>query len=220
MTGRLRSSRHRARKGEGALLREEILDVTEDLLYRHGSMDAVSIRAIASRVGVTPPALYLHFEDKDQLFYAVCHRGFDRFAAHLAPVLASSGSAVERIRRLGEEYVRFGLENRQQYPILFGAHKVPIPEEQIADDPGLRILEGLVALVEEAQASGDLRADIAAATVAALLWASVHGLVELLLLTNDNPALIRIPPAEDLTRPLIDTVLAGLAIVPKTVEAL
>ncbi len=55
--------RPRARRGEGEQLRDELLDAAEDLLIRHGAMDAVSIRAITREVGVTPPSLYLHFED-------------------------------------------------------------------------------------------------------------------------------------------------------------
>jgi AcrR family transcriptional regulator len=202
---------HRARKGEGRFLKEEILDATEDLLFRHGTIDAVSIRAIADGVGVTPPAIYLHFADKEQLFYAVCRRGFDRFAGQLEPVLASGGRPIERIRRLGEEYVRFGMENWQQYPILFGVHKdFTIPDDELADDPGLRVLGGLIALVEEAQAAGEIRRDLAASAVAAVLWAGAHGLVELLLSRKDKPEIVRIPPAEELVPAMFGTLLDGL----------
>jgi AcrR family transcriptional regulator len=206
-----RATGHRARKGEGQLLKEEILDATEELLIRHGSIDAVSIRAIADGVGVTPPAIYMHFADKDQLFYAVCRRGFDRFASQLEPVLLSGGAPIERIRRLGEEYVRFGMENWQQYPILFGVHKdFTIPEDELADDPGLRILSGLVALVEEAIAADEIRQDLTASAVAGVLWGAVHGLVELLLGRKDKPEIVRIPPAEELVPAMFTTLLDGL----------
>jgi len=214
MTSRVKPRRltgHRARKGEGQLLKEEILDATEDLLLRQGSIDSVSIRAIADGVGVTPPAIYLHFADKEQLFYAVCRRGFDRFAGQLEPVLASGGRPIERIRRLGEEYVRFGMENWQQYPILFGVHKdFTVPEDELGNDPGLRILAGLVALVEEAKAAGEIRQDLTAAAVAGVLWAGAHGLVELLLGREDKPEMVRIPPAEELVPAMLTTLLDGL----------
>lgn len=209
-----RSSRregHRARKGEGGLLRQQILDAAEALLYEKGSMDSVSIRAIANRVGVTPPAIYLHFEDKDRLFYAVCRRGFDRFADRLGPVLSAGGSALDRIKRLGEEYIRFGLENPQQYPILFGTKsQIDVPESEIADDPGLRILMGLVALVEEAQAEGDLRTDQPAATIAALLWATAHGTTSLLIGARANPQLVPIPPPEEVVPTMIEVMMEGV----------
>ncbi len=206
-----RGTAHRARKGEGSLLKDEILDATEGLLLRHGSIDAVSIRAIADEVGVTPPAIYMHFADKDQLFYAVCRRGFDTFANQLGPVLASGGRPIDRIRRLGEEYARFGMERWQQYPILFGVKRhLTIPEDELADDPGLRILGGLVALVDEAQAAGEIRSDLPAATVAGVLWASAHGMVDLLLGRMDNPEVVRVPPPEELVPAMLEVLLAGL----------
>jgi AcrR family transcriptional regulator len=215
LTGRTKSrprrEGHRARKGEGGLLRGQILDVTEELLHRHGSIDAVSIRAIAEAAGVTPPAIYLHFEDKDQLFYAVCRRGFDRFAARLAPILSSEGSAFDRIQRLGVEYVKFGLENSQQYIILFGIKRdVTIPPEELEDDPGLRILSGLVTLVEEAQSSGDIRSDHPAATVAALLWAVSHGTTSLLINARAKPEVAPLPPKEEMIPAMIDLVIGGV----------
>ena len=208
-----RATGHRARKGEGGLLREEIVDAAEELLYSHGSIEAVPIRAIADRVGVTSPAIYLHFEDKDQLFYAVCRRGFDRFAERLAPVLTSEGTAITRIRRLGEEYIRFGLDNWQQYSVLFGVKgHLSIPEDELADDPGLRVLAGLVALVDEAQADGDIRPDLPASTLASVMWAAAHGTVELLLGARTHPELTPLPPSEELSEAMLETLVKGLAL--------
>ncbi|MGY6019976.1 TetR/AcrR family transcriptional regulator [Streptomyces spinosirectus] len=46
--------------------REEILDAALDIADEHG-LDAVSMRALADRVGVTPMALYRHVKDKAAL---------------------------------------------------------------------------------------------------------------------------------------------------------
>jgi len=55
--------RSRAPRGSGDLLRREILDAATDLLLETGHARAVSIRSVAQRVGVTPPSIYLHYED-------------------------------------------------------------------------------------------------------------------------------------------------------------
>ena len=67
--------RRRAPRGSGDLLRDEILDAATQLLLDTGHAKAVSIRSVAERVGVTPPSIYLHFQDKDALLDAVCARG-------------------------------------------------------------------------------------------------------------------------------------------------
>ena len=76
-----RSARSRSRRGEGEPLRDEILAAAERLIVETGNEDAVSIRAIADAVGVTPPSIYLHFPDKDPLILAVCERHFETFDA-------------------------------------------------------------------------------------------------------------------------------------------
>src|SRR5688500_4008415 len=68
--------RSRARKGEGPLLRAEILAATEKLLLATGSADEVSIRGVAEAVGVTPPSIYRHFPDKTTLIFEVSNRYF------------------------------------------------------------------------------------------------------------------------------------------------
>ena len=51
------TTRSRARRGEGDLLREEILLAATRLLIETGNEDAMSIRAIADAVGVSPPSI-------------------------------------------------------------------------------------------------------------------------------------------------------------------
>ena len=69
--------RRRNPKGQGEQLHGEILDAAEQLLLETQSVEAVSIRAVADKVGVTPPSIYRHFPDKTHLLFEVCDRLFD-----------------------------------------------------------------------------------------------------------------------------------------------
>jgi AcrR family transcriptional regulator len=53
----------------------------DQLLVESGDVGSLSIRAIADRVGVTPPSIYLHFADKTELVFAVCEEHFRRLDA-------------------------------------------------------------------------------------------------------------------------------------------
>ena len=70
--GTRESVRRARRRGEGEKLRDEILVAVSELLDETNDELAVSIRAIADRVGVTAPSIYRHFADKDEMLSAVC----------------------------------------------------------------------------------------------------------------------------------------------------
>ena len=79
--------RSRSRRGEGEHLRDEILAAAERILIETNDQSALSIRAIAAAVGVTPPSIYLHFADRNDLVFAVC----ERHAEQLDRAMADGG---------------------------------------------------------------------------------------------------------------------------------
>jgi AcrR family transcriptional regulator len=179
-------ARTRSRKGEGDKLAEEILDAAEALLIEKGGVDAVSMRAIANRVGVTPPAIYMHFDDKEALFFECCSRRFEEMAQTLAGAIGT-GSATDKVTALGRAYVDFGLRRGQQYEAMFRS-KVPDHLPAGVDNlPGHWALELTADLVQEGIDAGEFRADLHADTTAITLWSSVHGLVMILLRGAELP---------------------------------
>ncbi|AKS36345.1 TetR/AcrR family transcriptional regulator [Mycolicibacterium goodii] len=107
--------RRRARRGAGELLREEILDATTELLLETGHAKEVSIRAVARRVGVTPPSIYLHFADKDALLDAVCARYFEKLDEQMQRVAAGQPSTIDVLRAQGLAYVEFATHTPELY---------------------------------------------------------------------------------------------------------
>jgi AcrR family transcriptional regulator len=67
----------RARRPRGSLAPAVILDAAE-AVARQG-FDALTVRAVAARLGAAPMALYNHFADKDQLVDALLDRVLSRF---------------------------------------------------------------------------------------------------------------------------------------------
>lgn len=111
--GRLR--RARAPRGSGDLLRHEILDAATELLLQTRQARAVSIRSVAERVGVTPPSIYLHFQDKDALLDAVCARYLARLDEEMERAAMGHTCVVEVLRAQGLAYVRFALQTPELY---------------------------------------------------------------------------------------------------------
>lgn len=54
---------------------EEILDVSLEILHEEGH-SALTVRNIAERIGVSEPAIYRHFEDKEEIIYGLARKVF------------------------------------------------------------------------------------------------------------------------------------------------
>ena len=205
-------TRRRLPKGEGPQLRDEVVAATKALIEECGSTAEVSVRAIAKRVGVSPPAIYLHFADRDALIYETCTEMFSGFAARLEPLFSTPGTTLERLRQVGRAYVQWGLENAAIYPVLFnGEIKKPAG---IDEDPGLTVLAGLIQMVRSGMADGEIALDRKPEAVAWSLWSGVHGLVMLLIGSKpwieDHARAMGMSDLVPGNEELIDSVLDGL----------
>ena len=179
--------RARARRGEGDLLRAEILAAAERLLIQTGDEGAVSIRAIADAAGVTPPSIYLHFADKTELLGAVCEARFQDFDRYLEEATAGIDDPLAALRARGRAYVRFGLENPEHYRILFMTRPGPDrPKREVEDLPGMTAFSRLVEDVARGMDAGLLAQDDPF-LVATGLWTGVHGVTSLLIARPDFP---------------------------------
>lgn len=186
----------RKRRGEGHTRREEILQAAKDLFLELG-FEATTIRRIADRVGISAPALYLYFKDKDELLLALCDLTFAHLMDAVDDIEKTVTDPLERVRRFGEAYVRFGLSHPDEYRLVFmGAH---VPEsirktghKAATDDPtkpgvgGALVFKRLVAILGEAQASGT-KLKYPTDTCGELCWMGLHGLVSAFIVKPDFP---------------------------------
>jgi AcrR family transcriptional regulator len=170
--------RRRAPRGSGDLLRDEILDAATELLLDIGHAKAVSIRSVAERVGVTPPSIYLHFQDKDALLDAVCARYFEKLDEEMQRVSAVQSNTVEVLRAQGLAYVRFATENPELYRIAtMGEWKSGSNvDAALASSAFAHMCATVKALMAEGVLpSGD------ESGVALELWSAAHGVAALLI---------------------------------------
>lgn len=203
--------RARSPRGHGEQLRDEILGAAERILIETNDQSALSIRAIANAVGVTPPSIYLHFADRNDLVFAVC----ERHAENLERVMAEAAEGIddpwERIRRRGRAYLQWGLDNPEHYRILMMSRPDQTPDrfvdERLADTAGLMPVADDVA---EAIASRQVTSGEEPLQMAKMLWMMIHGTVALLISKPDFP----FGSVDDIYERMFDLVQRGLA--PRT----
>jgi AcrR family transcriptional regulator len=191
------STRRRNRRGEGGHLRSEIVAAAQELIEETGSASAVTLRAVARRVGIAAPSIYAHFADPEQIVRAVVAQTFDEFLRHLQAARAGIDEPRARLLAACRAYLAFGAEHPNLYALLFARN--PTPGGAAGDQtPDLRLHENgegvdrlvgaesfelLVHDVAATAAEGASRTEDPFLTATAL-WVALHGLV---LLRADAP---------------------------------
>lgn len=154
--------------------RSRLCHAAEGLLAE-GGREALSMRAVAAKLGVSPMTPYRYFESKQVLVTALRVRAFERLASALET--ADSVSASGAPNAVGEAYVAFASEQPSAYRLMF---ELP-PSDQRADP-------ALVSAVSRARASmlrnaeralGGFRSPSDAQLAGVLFWAMLHGMLAL-----------------------------------------
>jgi len=100
-------------------LREALIEAALAVIDELGPQ-ALSIREVARRAGVSHAAPYRHFTDKDDLIVAVVERGFEMLDAVTGQARAAAGDdLLAQFAASGEAYLRFALEYPAYYRVMF-----------------------------------------------------------------------------------------------------
>lgn len=185
-------------------LRRQILDAARELFARDG-YDAVSMRKLAEHIEYSPTAIYLHFEDKDDLFRAVCDETFAGLVTRLERQRrALAGKPLECLEAGLREYIAFGLKHPEHYAVTFLQRwkTAPPPFE---GSPGEQAFSYLRRALEDAVAAKVIR-PVPIEDTAQVLWMSIHGLVALLITKAGFP----FSPTRRLVDQQVGLLLAGL----------
>lgn len=205
MIGVTTPTRPRNRRGEGSLLREDILAAAGTLLEQTGSEESVTLRAVARTVGISAPSIYAHFADRQAIVDAVVDDAYDEFRAVLARATGGSDDPVEQLWRGCRAYLDFARTHPHRYRLLFERRDQLDRAEGGKRTHGLprrAAFQGLAdavgACVEAGRSSStDPSRDAVA------IWSALHGYATL----RANVAQFSWPARED----TLDRILRGLA---------
>jgi AcrR family transcriptional regulator len=172
--------RPRNPRGEGARLRQDILDAASEILEATGSPEAVTLRAVARAVGIAAPSIYAHFQDREAILDQLCADGFVEFRAALLAAIAPFDDAVERFLAGCRAYVRYSAEHPRRYRALFEhseARTGQRPPASLAE--GTATLNVLVEGIADCASAGRSSSQDHFADAVAV-WVALHGLATLL----------------------------------------
>ncbi|MGW5308277.1 TetR/AcrR family transcriptional regulator [Nocardia thailandica] len=142
-----------------------------------GGPEAVTVRAAARQVGVTPTAAYRHFANHEELLRAIQEQAQQMLFRAMTEAVPEDASPIDRLLASGRGYVLLATRERGLFRTAFCQYDGETDEAPPTDAPGFALLGRLLdALVDSGYLAADDRpgAEIAA-------WAPVHGLASLIV---------------------------------------
>lgn len=155
-------------------LRERLIDAGVDLVSREGA-NAVSLREIARRAGVSHGAPRRYFPTHLDLLSAIARRGFDGLNVMVDETIADETlDPRDRLLTLARAVLRFVSSNRGMYELMFrydllGDRRFGLQEV------GLPSFRATARLITQAQGESDVAPEVTAGA----LWATLHGIAQL-----------------------------------------
>lgn len=146
-----------------------------EILREHGDA-AISLRALAKQIGVSAPALYRHFIDRESLLAELAVTGFEALRERL--LVVDQRKPRQALIDIGLVYVSFAQEEPNLYRLMFGGRVLPKGVHPRLDAAGKGAFQVLEDTIARAQQAGYVK-PIPLELMTAAAWSLVHGLSQL-----------------------------------------
>ena len=185
-------------------LRRALLDEALRTIQQDGA-DALTLRTIGVRLGVSRTALYRHFTDKRALLSSVATEGFRLLTERLLNAWKAGG--IRGFNAMGVAYIRFAMGNPSHYRVMFGGFVDDGPRDDDLMRESTAAFQALVDAIVALQQEGAVRKDDAL-QLAQFIWAVVHGVSMLII---DGQLAHHRTPIDDLIQFAVERINTGVA---------
>jgi AcrR family transcriptional regulator len=148
-------------------------------------IEKLSLRKVASEIGVSHTAPYRHFKDKTELLAKIAEQGYTELGDAMEKCIAErKGSVLELIKQTAVEYVKQAVITPETSKLMFSGIIV-IKDYPKLKEAATRAYDLLVDIIKSGQWEGDIkRGDIEKYTAA--VWSLIHGLSSLIQAENHS----------------------------------
>lgn len=190
-------ARKRNARGSGNLLRAEILAAAAELLDATGRRSDLTLRQIAGAAGISAPAIYAHFADREAILVALAEQGWQQVVADIRAAADPQAAARERLLCGCRAYLAFAQQHPARYALM---------TETVGPTPAAREALGLLTRALAA-CQVDTGAHPRAARIAAALSTALHGAA--MLNRTDAPSMwLNDVRPDDVLQTLVDSAIA------------
>jgi len=158
--------------------RSVLLEAAAGLL-EEGGIEAITLRAVGERAGISRQAPYNHFADKATLLSVLAAKYLERLGRGMVEAAEGAGeNPFGRLEAMMEAYVRFALASPSRYRLI-GQEMSASPHHEV-HEAARTVHARFVGAVAACQEAGELPGEDPV-ELAAVLFATTHGAVELTL---------------------------------------
>lgn len=194
----------------GAQTAVALLDATEAILQESGP-SALSVRAVAARIGTTTRAVYSVYDSKEGLLVALAVRAFDTLGAGITELPTTDDPAADLVAAGVTVFRRFTIE----HPWLFRiAVQHAVPSAQLtcgSSAAAVQAFSGVIARVRRLEQAGLLGVGTVEQAACAF-----HALCEGLAAMELRGGMQQPGVAEQIWRGALGSLVAGFAVPPRT----
>jgi AcrR family transcriptional regulator len=181
------------REEEKERRRAEIVDAAERL-YAEKGWDAVTMDQVAKSARLSRALLYVYFEDKEDLMFAIGERAMRTLTARFEEAYARNSRGIDRVEALGRAYMAWAHE----FPHYFDAcarFQAHAGEPQPGSNEGACALAGdaaigvVVRAIHSGIEDGSIRRDVGDPVLLAMtLWGCTHGVTQIAMTKSNEMA--------------------------------
>ena len=161
--------------GPRARYRQQVRDEVQTRAWTQISLDgvsALSLKAIATAMGLTAPALYRYYKSRDELLTELIVSAYADLAELVEAAALRSDTSAGRLSAIGNALREWAVEHPQRYLLLYGT---PVPGYHAPDTAtalAQRIFAPIMAGFDEEPGAGGLPRSLT-------WWTRLHGVLSL-----------------------------------------
>jgi len=163
---------------------QEIIDAAERVFFAKGYVDA-TMDGIAENAEVSKGTLYLYFNDKGDLYHAVCHRGQKVLMEMFTSALQNHDSGREQLLAVGRAYFQFARQYGDYFRMMLQSIAEKHPENHMSkyeikcQQLGTETIQVVARAVRNGIEDGTITTEYDPMELAVILWGQSTGVIQI-----------------------------------------
>jgi AcrR family transcriptional regulator len=162
-------------------LRNALLMAARSLAQERG-VDALSLREVAHRAGVSHAAAYHHFVDKRDLLRTLATQAFEELEAGMLCTIENCPPGADLLEEVAVGYLHFARAHPAEFRFMFHRELDDLEQPGSLEEASLSSLQALMRFVGQLQQRGQLQ-QIDNRLLTLTYWSLMHGMTTLILET-------------------------------------